>query len=77
MVVACRTENNGLILGDTLDLVSPLSRDFDGGLACLGAGARREDPIVAKSFGHHLGKLGVYIVVKGAGGEGQSGRLFA
>ena len=41
MVVARRTENNGLILRDTLDLVSPLSSDFDRGLARLGASAGR------------------------------------
>ena len=39
MVVACRTENNSLILRDTLDLVSPFASDFDRRLACLCAGA--------------------------------------
>lgn len=70
--VVLSTENNGLVFGDTFDLVTPLPSNLDAGFDGLGTRVHGEDHVKAKVLGDKLCKTGKYIIVEGTGTEGDT-----
>jgi len=73
--VALREEHGGGVGRDALDLVRPLARKLDGGLAGLDAGVHGEDAGVAEGLADVLLELAEDVVVERAGRERQGVRL--
>lgn len=72
MEVVLRTQHNGLVLGNTLDLVSPLASDLDAGLDGFGAGVHGQHQVKAKEFSDEFGESGKNIIVESAGAQRQA-----
>ena len=72
MEVVLRTQNNGLVLGNTLDLVSPLASDLDAGLDGFRAGVHGQHQIKAKVFSNKFGKPGENVIVESPGAQRQT-----
>lgn len=75
MEVVLGAEHEGLVLGDTLYLVSPLTGDFDGSLNSLGTSVHRQNHVVAKDLADLLGPLGEDIVVESTRREREAAGL--
>ena len=75
MEVLGNTKDPGLLLGNTLDFVSPLASDLDGSLNSLSASAHGQNHVVAKDAADLLGPLWEDIVVESSGAKCQSTSL--
>lgn len=76
MEVVLSTQDNGLVLWDALNLVSPLPGDLDTSLHSLRTGVHRQDHVKTKELGDKLRKPGENVIVEGAGTKSQSRGLF-
>lgn len=72
MEVVLRTEDHRLVLGDALDLVTPLAGDLEAGLDRLRTGVHGEDHVEPKVLGDHFGELGEDIVIERARAKRQA-----
>jgi hypothetical protein len=70
-VLLCR-EDPGLVLGNALDLVSPLTRNLDSGLHSLSTGVHGQDHLETQHRSDLLSKAREDIVVECARAERQS-----
>ena len=77
MEIVLGTDNQRLVLWDSLNLISPLARDLDARLDGFSTGVHGQDHVITKELGDELGEPGKHIVVEGAGAEGQPRRLVA
>ena len=75
MEVFLHREDEGLVLRNALDLVSPLARNLDCRLDGLGARVHGQDHVEAKQLGRILGEAGEDIVVEGPAAERQTRSL--
>ena len=75
MKVAGADDDFGLALGNSLDLVAPLARGFEGGFDGLGAGVHREDHVIAGEVVEIFAEQGELVVAEGARGKGDFGGL--
>lgn len=62
--VLCDTQDQSLILWDTLDLIPPFSCYLDGCLYSFCPSIHRQDHVEAKKFGNEFSKPREHIVVK-------------
>ena len=72
MEVVLGAQHNGLVLGNTLDLVSPLASDLDAGLDGFGAGVHGQHQIKAKEFSDKFSESGEDIIVESPGAQRQA-----
>ena len=77
MKIVLGTKNHRLILWDSLNLISPLTRDLDACLDGFSTSVHGQDHVIAKELGDKLGESGENVIVEGAGAEGQSRCLVA
>jgi hypothetical protein len=75
MEVLLHGEDQGLILWNTLNLVSPFARNLDGCFDGLGTCVHGKDHVKAKQLGRILGEAGEDIIVEGTTAECQARRL--
>lgn len=75
MKVLRHRQDQGLVLGNALCLVAPLSRNLDGRLDGLCARVHGQDHVEAKRLGDDLGKARKDIIVKGSRAQGQGAGL--
>jgi hypothetical protein len=73
--VARAYDHFGLVVGNALDLVSPLAHRFQRGLDRLGAAVRRQRARKSRHLGQPLEKQRQLVVVKSARGDRQLLRL--
>jgi hypothetical protein len=69
--IVLHTKDVCLILWYSLDLVSPLASDFDGGFHGFGSRIHGQHHIIAEHFGDLLSKLWEHIIVEGSATQGQ------
>jgi hypothetical protein len=77
MEVLLDGEDQGLVLWNAFDLVSPLARDLDRRLDRLRARVHGQDHVEAEQLGGILGEAREDIVVEGSTAERQPRRLFS
>jgi hypothetical protein len=70
--VVLRTQNDGLVLRNPFDLVTPLSGDLDSSLDRLRTSVHGEDHVETKELGDDLGELGKDIVIESPRAKGQT-----
>lgn len=68
-------KDEGLVLLNALDLVSPLAGNLDGGLGGLGASVHGQNHVVAKDIADLFSPLGEDVIVESAGAESENGGL--
>lgn len=73
--VVLSTQNDRLVLGNTLHFVPPLTGDLDAGLDRLGASVHGQNHVKAEVASDELGKTREYIIVESAGAQGEAGSL--
>lgn len=76
MEVLSDAHDNGLILGNALDLVRPLSGDLNCCLDRLGTSVHWQNHVEAEELGDKFGKAREDIVVESSRTQGQSRSLF-
>lgn len=64
--VVFRTQNDGLVLWDSLDLVTPLASDLDARLDGLGTCVHGQYHVKAKVAGDELSEAGEHVIVESA-----------
>lgn len=73
--VILSTQDDSLVLGNALDLVTPLAGDLDASLDRLGTSVHGHNHVEAEVAGDELGKAREDIIVESAGAQSEAGSL--
>lgn len=73
--IVLNAQHNGFIVGDSLDLVTPLSGNLDTSLDGFSTGVHGQNHVIAKVLSDELCKFGEDIIVECSRAESQSARL--